>query len=368
MTSRTGKPIIIAAYDPAWIQRFEVERELIFRTCGRDSFVLVEHVGSTAVPGLGAKPIIDIMPGLRSLADAPPLIEKLATIGYEYVPQYEDDMPYRRYFRKDDNADVGGERAFHMHMVETTSEFWQRHLLFRNYLRAMPLVAAEYERLKRDIAARYNANLRADSDLNAEYTDLKTEFVTRIEAAARARIAASTPIVIADYDAAWPARFERQRAEIVRVAGDIAIDVQHVGSTSVPGLAAKPCVDIALGVRSIAEGQRALPELASIGYAMRGGEDDVPDWKVFYKRIDAANETEFGVAETYHLHMVPHDGDRWRAYLAFRDHLRSHPDTAREYERLKRHNASVYVSDRLGYNEAKSEFVRGIAASTARTY
>ena len=87
-----------------------------------------------------------------------------------------------------------------------------------------------------------------------------------------------------------------------------------------------------------------------------------------YMLIDAENETEFGVAETYHLHMVPHDGDRWRAYLAFRDHLRSHPDTAREYERLKRHNASVYVSDRLGYNEAKSEFVRGIAASTVRTY
>ena len=354
MTSRTGKPIIIADYDESWPVRFEAERALIFRTCGRDRFASIEHVGSTAVPGLGAKPIIDIMPGLRSLDDAAPLIAPLATIGYEYDPEFEDELPERRYFRKD----VDGERAFHMHMVATTSEFWERHLLFRNYLRMFPDVAAEYERLKHEIAARYNANLRPDSNANAGYTDYKTEFITRIEAQARTRIAASTPIVIVDYDPDWPRRFERERAAILRVAGDVAVDVQHVGSTSVPGLAAKPCVDMALGVRGIEEGRRATDALAGIGYAMRADEDQVADWKVFYKREPASS----GVgADTYHLHMVPHGGARWRAYLAFRDHLRAHPDAAREYERLKRENARTYGGDRLGYNEAKSEFIRGVA-------
>lgn len=367
-TSRTGKPIIIAPYDPAWVRRFEAERQMIFDTCGREPFVNIEHMGSTSVPGLGAKPIIDIMPGLRSFADAPPLIEKLSAIGYEYVPQYEDDMPYRRYFRKDDNNEVGGsERAFHMHMVETTSEFWQRHLLFRNYLCTMPRVAAEYERLKREIAAQYNANLRPESDLNTEYNDLKSEFIAGVEAAARARIASSTPIVIAEYDPAWPARFEQERSEIMRVAGDVAVDVQHVGSTSVPGLAAKPCVDIALGVRSVAEAQRARPALASIGYAMRDGEDDVADWKVYYKRIGGEDDAPAPGAEAYHLHIVPHGGERWNAYLAFRDRLRADDLVAREYGRLKRNNAAAYGSDRLGYNEAKSEFVRGIVAGAAAT-
>lgn len=355
MTSRTGKPIIIAAYDHAWPRRFAAERELIFATCGREPFVSIEHVGSTAVPGLGAKPIIDLMPGLRSLDDAPPLIARLATIGYEYGPEFEDAMPFRRYFRKDEQRDGGVERAFHMHMVVTSSEFWERHLLFRNYLRAFPDVAADYERLKREIAAEYNTNLGPDSDINRDYTERKTDFVTGIEARARARVAASTPIAIADYDPEWPRRFERERAAIMSVAGDVAVDIQHVGSTSVPNLAAKPCVDMAIGVRSLDEGRRATGALASIGYAMRANEDQA-DWKLFYKRTDAVGDA----AETYHLHMVPHDGDRWRAYLAFRDHLRANPDAARGYERLKRDNARTYVRDRLGYTEAKSEFVQGI--------
>ena len=185
-TSRTGKPIVIADYDPAWPRRFEAERKLIFRTCGREPFAAIEHVGSTAVPGLAAKPIVDIMPGLRSLAHAPPLIPLLEDAGYEYVPEFERDsasgegMPFRRYFRKD----VDGERAFHLHMVATDSEFWRRHLLFRDWLRAHAEDAAAYAALKRGIAADYNAALTPASDINAGYTDRKTEFIEGIIAEA----------------------------------------------------------------------------------------------------------------------------------------------------------------------------------------
>ena len=83
MTSRTGKPIVIAEYDPIWPQRFERERMEIVRACRAAAFVRIEHMGSTAVPGLAAKPIIDIMPGVRSLDDAPALVQRLARIGYE---------------------------------------------------------------------------------------------------------------------------------------------------------------------------------------------------------------------------------------------------------------------------------------------
>ena len=185
-TSRTGKPIVIADYDPAWPRRFETERELIRRACGRDPFVAIEHVGSTAVPGLAAKPIIDMMPGLRSLDDAPPLIPPLERIGYEYVPEFERDtasgegMPFRRYFRKD----VAGERAFHLHMVATDSDSWRRHLLFRDWLRTHPDDAAAYAALKRRVAAEYNARLTPTSDINVGYTDRKSEFIEGIIAAA----------------------------------------------------------------------------------------------------------------------------------------------------------------------------------------
>jgi len=184
----TGKRIVIADYDPAWPAKFEAERDLIVRTCGAGAFVSIQHVGSTSVPGLAAKPIIDMMPGVRSLDDAPPLVPLLESIGYEYVPEFEHDtpsgpgMPFRRYFRKDAN----GERAYHLHMVEVGSEFWVDHLLFRDYLRAHPDAADEYAHLKRKIAANFNASMTPSSDINVGYTDRKTDFVERIKSRARA--------------------------------------------------------------------------------------------------------------------------------------------------------------------------------------
>ena len=187
-TSRTGKPIVIADYDPVWPQRFERERAEVLRVCGALSFARIEHVGSTAVPGLAAKAIIDIMPGLRSLDDAPTLIAPLASIGWEYVPEHErpsaidEGMPFRRYFRKD----VNGERAFHMHMLEVTSDFWAAHLLFRDFLRISPDDAREYERVKRIVAAEYNATLTPSSNINLGYTDKKSDCINAIMAKARA--------------------------------------------------------------------------------------------------------------------------------------------------------------------------------------
>ncbi|MEK7247869.1 MAG: GrpB family protein, partial [Chloroflexota bacterium] len=130
--------------------------------------VAIEHVGSTAVPGLAAKPIIDIMPAIRSLADARHIIAPMEALGYEYVPEFEDDLPERRYFRR------GVPRSHHVHVVETTSTFWRRHLAFRDYLRAHPETAAEYAALKRRLADGYGSD-------SGGYTNAKTEFITRIE-------------------------------------------------------------------------------------------------------------------------------------------------------------------------------------------
>jgi GrpB-like predicted nucleotidyltransferase (UPF0157 family) len=193
VSSRAGKPIVIADYDATWPVTFSRECAAIFHACGRDSFVTIEHVGSTSVPGLAAKPIIDLMPGLRCLADAAALIPKLMTIGYEYAPKLEHPspdwgagMPFRRYFRKD----VGGERAFHMHMVEVGSPFWNDHIAFRDYLRSSPQEATDYARLKRELAAAYNATLGPSSNRALEYVDRKSPF---IEAALqKARLARPT--------------------------------------------------------------------------------------------------------------------------------------------------------------------------------
>ena len=143
-------PVVIVEYDPSWPARFADLRAGIEAVIGR-WVVAVEHVGSTAVPGLAAKPVIDIMVGLRTRDDAPVCVERLVAAGWEYVPRHEDVMPFRRYLRRWD----GARRVAHLHMVEDTHEFSSRELAFRDRLRADPSVAAAYEAVKRELAERY---------------------------------------------------------------------------------------------------------------------------------------------------------------------------------------------------------------------
>lgn len=166
-------PVIIADYSPAWPARYEVEKSQILRAIG-PWVAAIEHIGSTSVPGLSAKPIIDIMVAIRILDDAAHCIEPLHALGYQYHPEFEDSLPERRYFNRGPRDD-----HYHLHMVELTSGFWERHLLFRDYLRTHRETAQDYERLKQALAAQYRED-------RSGYTDAKTEFITAIERKARA--------------------------------------------------------------------------------------------------------------------------------------------------------------------------------------
>ena len=166
-------PVRIVDYDPQWPIQYEVEKDRIFGVIGH-IVVAIEHIGSTAVPGLGAKPIIDIMIAVHHLTDAEKCIESLKSISYEYVPEFEDSFPERRFFWKGPPK----ARKYHIHMVELTGDFWKRHLLFRDYLRSHPEVARKYHHLKKELAAKHG------SDRDA-YTDAKTSFIKSVEDKAR---------------------------------------------------------------------------------------------------------------------------------------------------------------------------------------
>jgi GrpB-like predicted nucleotidyltransferase (UPF0157 family) len=161
-----GRPVRIDDYDPRWAAMFEEARAEIVGRCGA-LVVGVEHIGSTSVPGLAAKPIIDIMAAVESLDDAQALVEPLAALGFEYVPK--TDFPGRRFFRRG----LRGAGTHHLHVVERGSWEWRRHLLFRDHLRAHPERAAEYERLKRGLAAAHGPDRGA-------YTDAKTPFIESV--------------------------------------------------------------------------------------------------------------------------------------------------------------------------------------------
>jgi GrpB-like predicted nucleotidyltransferase (UPF0157 family) len=128
----SADPVIVVPYDEAWPSLFAEEQTRIEDAIGL-RVEEIEHIGSTAVPGLAAKPVIDTMVGVRSLDEAPILVERLVGIGYEYVPEFERVLPLRSYFRKMRER----RRTHQVHLVErSNAEWWDRHLLFRDYLRA----------------------------------------------------------------------------------------------------------------------------------------------------------------------------------------------------------------------------------------
>ena len=166
--SDLGEPVELSAYSPLWPAVFEIERDRLNAIFGPDG-VIVEHVGSTAVPGLGAKPIIDVMVGAPALAVIERHIPDLVASGYVYVPEFEKVMPDRRYF----NKRHGQPGHFHLHAVVYDTPFWKRTLAFRDALRRDEALAAEYWKIKRRLAARY------PNDRGA-YTDAKSDFIRSV--------------------------------------------------------------------------------------------------------------------------------------------------------------------------------------------
>jgi len=167
--------VTIVEYRSSWQELFEQEKALLQNPL-KGTASVIEHIGSTSVVGLAAKPVLDIMIGLPEFSIADGLVPKIVALGYDYVAKYEDVMPYRRYFKKKQQAAT----THHIHMVQVGGEFWERHLLFRSYLRENPEALKEYASLKKALAE------REWQDGN-QYADAKTEFIRKIEDKAKTK-------------------------------------------------------------------------------------------------------------------------------------------------------------------------------------
>lgn len=128
--------------------------------------VRIEHIGSTAIPGIYAKPVIDILIGVKKLEDVnKKYIKKIETLGYQYIKEYEKELPYRRFFSKNDTDQ---NRTHNIHLVNYHSAWWQRHILFRDYLRKNPNEAKKYEALKLQLIETINTILE-DKEREKEF-------------------------------------------------------------------------------------------------------------------------------------------------------------------------------------------------------
>ncbi len=155
-------------------------------------------------------------------------------------------------------------------------------------------------------------------------------------------------------DDEWPVAFARERHCLCTRIGHLVLDIQHVGSTAVPGLAAKPIIDIAAAVASRADLPRCRPLLIALGYLDRGDRGRKGGY-VFAK--ESAPDVR-----THHLHIVTIDDPQWANYLRFRDRLRADVALRTEYACLKRRLQGRFGCDRQGYTEAKDAFIRRVLA------
>lgn len=165
------------------------------------------------------------------------------------------------------------------------------------------------------------------------------------------------PIRLVAHDPAWTTRFAEERAALEDAIGQWASGgIHHIGSTAVPGLEAKPIIDILVGVESLDAGRGCFESLAGLGYLHAPYLPEEMHW--FCKPHPSRR--------THHLHLVPTGSKRYVEELAFRDQLRTSPATAAAYATLKRELAEQFAHDREAYTDAKGEFIRGVLVAARR--
>lgn len=165
--------IKVVAHDPDWTRKFDSEA-VVLRDALGSALVALHHIGSTSIPGICAKPVIDVLAEIDSLDGLDERAHRMVEVGYEAMGEY--GIPGRRYFRRDD---ARGVRETQVHAFVTGSEAAVRHLAFRDYLRANPAVAQEYSELKLRLASRHPTNMEA-------YMDGKNPFIRETERVALA--------------------------------------------------------------------------------------------------------------------------------------------------------------------------------------
>ena len=168
----------------------------------------------------------------------------------------------------------------------------------------------------------------------------------------------NAPVEIADYDPGWPAAFAALRAQIAAALGPLAQRIEHVGSTAVPGLPAKPVIDLDVVIATLAELPEVISRLATLGYLHEG------DLGITGREAFASP----AATPARHLYVCTADSRELARHLAFRDYLRTHPGQARTYAKLKRSLAAQFRSDRDAYSRSKAAFVEQALAAAAHQH
>lgn len=162
-------------------------------------------------------------------------------------------------------------------------------------------------------------------------------------------------IRLRDYDPSWPVAFIAERDRLSSVLPGVFLALEHIGSTAIPGMRAKPVIDILAGVESMEIAVATATPLCGSGYTTSADFNATLKDRQWFMRWANGRRT-------HHLHVVVHGSTAWKERLSFRDRLRTDPPLAQAYARLKTELAEKFSADREAYTDAKSEFVRSVLA------
>jgi GrpB-like predicted nucleotidyltransferase (UPF0157 family) len=165
------------------------------------------------------------------------------------------------------------------------------------------------------------------------------------------------PVIVEPYDPTWPTKFEIEKGVLTAVLAPWLVGpIEHIGSTAVPGLPAKPVIDIMGAVRNLPSSKPTIEALRPLNYCYFAYKANLMHW---FCKPSPFNRT-------HHLHLVPFESQVWRERLAFRDCLRSDATTRRTYTELKLRLAAEFKNDREAYTEAKTDFIQAVVRRVLR--
>jgi GrpB-like predicted nucleotidyltransferase (UPF0157 family) len=163
---------------------------------------------------------------------------------------------------------------------------------------------------------------------------------------------------VSDYDISWPNLFEKERARLLQKISGYDVTFEHIGGTSITGLAAKPIIDIALGIEDFSLAELLVKKIQSLEYNYEPDMVDIyPGFKFLWKGQKLNGSFDIHM---YHVSIQSRESDSWKNTLLFRNYLRTHPESAEAYAKLKKKLSGQYLTDNARYTKDKSSFIQQI--------
>ncbi len=282
------KLVELTKYNPEWANIFTVAANEI-RLILKENCIQIHHIGSTAIPNIYAKPIVDVLPVVKDISLVDSLNHEFEKLGYVCMGEY--GISGRRFYWKSKTK-----RTLNIHLFEVGAPELKRNLLFKDFILKHDDYAQAYSLVKQSLAEVFPRDIE-------NYVNGKSSFVQMINyktgSAKSVQLNAKDNLTIEPYNPVWPKLAKAEIKAIKGMAGQLSyISIKHAGSTTMPGLSSKPIIDILITVQSMAEAKHWIKPLETLAYVFSEENSDKSHW-IFSKGMPP-----FGEKRTHHVHIV----------------------------------------------------------------